>query len=554
MFMWGNWGPVINPPVGVTLSGGDRVASLDFGADFAVALTDRGHLYTWGGNMHGALGTGDTDARVDPAMVGALARVRVVQFSVGVAHVAAVTEEGEVYTWGENQQGQLGLGDYADRTLPAVVDELATQRNRCQQVACGEYFTCALTRTGRVFAWGKQSGDDEVGRAPTHFIDSNVPQPLKFPGKAVRVRSIACYAQKFAALLGASPHAHGVTSSVKLSAVPATSAEPTPDDFALDAVRESWAEMNKSEKVMHNVASDLRSVEPGAEWTEQELATFAGTLLECLKALVPIQERAEQLHDEFPTSTAAQMFLGYVRARVEHAQLLLQEVREAERARRVGALRFLVEEATAADISPPTNLSAVPEGERREAVKRYVELLRSSAAALHEVVGEAGKLERAVAGDGHLFSSAQAASLVTDLATTRLLLCDLAAQRLRALLAARESEELQAGVSSVDGLHLGRLAHRVVNLAHSVRKTRVTDESYEKLLSDLAAQQEKAKGEGAKGADPASRAGSKVHAALLQLVIDYGQQRRQIHELKQELSGAPKPETKKEKRGLFSLF
>lgn len=104
--------------------------------------------------------------------------------------------------------------------MPTVVDELASERSLCQAVSCGDRFSCALTRTGRLFAWGRQGGATDAGTtvsrrarppargtrstppccAQEYFVDSRVPVPIDFPGTATRIRSIGCYGAKVAAV------------------------------------------------------------------------------------------------------------------------------------------------------------------------------------------------------------------------------------------------------------------------------------------------------------------------------------------------------------------
>ena len=61
-----------------------------------------------------------------------------------------------VLSWGSNTAGQLGLGDYLTRVMPAPVDALA--QTTVLALVCGSRTTLALDKEGRVFSWGK--GED----------------------------------------------------------------------------------------------------------------------------------------------------------------------------------------------------------------------------------------------------------------------------------------------------------------------------------------------------------------------------------------------------------
>ena len=73
--------------------------------------------------------------------------------SCGLHHTAFVTEEGNVYTCGNNENGQLGLKDTRSRYMPTVLEELSQYHFR--DVACGYYHTLALTEQGEVFVFGR---------------------------------------------------------------------------------------------------------------------------------------------------------------------------------------------------------------------------------------------------------------------------------------------------------------------------------------------------------------------------------------------------------------
>lgn len=103
------------------------VSSIAAGGGVSVVVSG-GKVYTWGTSYFGELGDGSTGGAVrrEPAAVAGLDDV------VSVAappltnddfgrHVLAVTEDGQVYTWGYNASGQLGVGDELDAATPSLV-------------------------------------------------------------------------------------------------------------------------------------------------------------------------------------------------------------------------------------------------------------------------------------------------------------------------------------------------------------------------------------------------------------------------------------------------
>jgi alpha-tubulin suppressor-like RCC1 family protein len=118
-------------PVRVALSPAwGRVRSISAGDDHTLAVTSRGYLLAWGANSSGQLGTGRAGDRLAPVRVTLpRARGRVVRVLAGARHGVAVTSASEVYTWGEGNLGQVGLGRDAAQgaavhTTPRRITEL----------------------------------------------------------------------------------------------------------------------------------------------------------------------------------------------------------------------------------------------------------------------------------------------------------------------------------------------------------------------------------------------------------------------------------------------
>ncbi|MDT7949277.1 MAG: hypothetical protein RQ897_13140 [Thermoflexus sp.] len=136
---------------------------------YTFALTESGEVYAWGGNEKGQLGLGDAKDRRRPTKVPGLARVKSIAVGGGLIFALALTESGEVYAWGQNERGQLGLGDREDRLTPTKVPGLTG----IKAVAAGHSHSLALTESGEVYAWGRNDkgqlglGDTEDRLTPT---------------------------------------------------------------------------------------------------------------------------------------------------------------------------------------------------------------------------------------------------------------------------------------------------------------------------------------------------------------------------------------------------
>lgn len=111
------------------------------------------------------------------------------QIACGVRHVALVTKQGEVFTWGEESGGRLGHGIDSDFSRPHLVEFLAV--NTVEFVACGEYHTCAVSASGDLFTWGDGTHNAGLlghGTDVSHWIPKRVSGPLE----GLQVLSVAC--------------------------------------------------------------------------------------------------------------------------------------------------------------------------------------------------------------------------------------------------------------------------------------------------------------------------------------------------------------------------
>lgn len=132
-----------------------KVVQVATGQYATAAVTDAGALFTWGLNDSGHLGKGEFRSTVwdVPQRVDFLTpEVRVLSVCVGYGHMLALTRGGDVYSWGRNIYGQLGLGDHKDKASPQLVTHL--KEEPVKAVVCGQYHSLALTAKGDVYGWG----------------------------------------------------------------------------------------------------------------------------------------------------------------------------------------------------------------------------------------------------------------------------------------------------------------------------------------------------------------------------------------------------------------
>lgn len=135
----------------VVVSGLAPVSQVAAGMDFTCALTTGGAVHCWGRNQHGQLGVGSSaDELLAPQQVASIESV--IELRARRFHACARLASGEVWCWGNNENGQLGDNTTSQRNLP-VKAQLPTDVE-FTAIAPGGYHTCALTSAGAVWCWG----------------------------------------------------------------------------------------------------------------------------------------------------------------------------------------------------------------------------------------------------------------------------------------------------------------------------------------------------------------------------------------------------------------
>jgi len=164
-----------------------RVRQVEAGQFATAAVTEGGEVYTWGLNEAGQLGKGDFSSSAVEVPQRIHVDAHIVAVAVGYAHMLALSDEGRVFAWGRNFYGQLGVGDHKDKPSPQLVSYL--QEEQVVEVRAGQYHSLAITVRGDVFAWG-YNREYELGVGDN--MDRVLPQAIPaLQGKEV-VTAAAC--------------------------------------------------------------------------------------------------------------------------------------------------------------------------------------------------------------------------------------------------------------------------------------------------------------------------------------------------------------------------
>ena len=129
-----------------------EITQIAAGDSHSAAVTKDGDLYMWGANGSGQLGIQSNVASNIPVKVNnsssTLPEKSVKYVALGSYHSAAITKDGSLYMWGYNNYGQLGNGSTTNSYTPVKIME------NVAAVSLGSYHSAAITKDGSLYMWG----------------------------------------------------------------------------------------------------------------------------------------------------------------------------------------------------------------------------------------------------------------------------------------------------------------------------------------------------------------------------------------------------------------
>jgi alpha-tubulin suppressor-like RCC1 family protein len=152
--------------VGCVATASQAQSRASAGDNFTLLVSDDGSVWSFGYNSQGQLGLGHVIAEVRmPTQISGLSGV--VAVAAGGSHALALTSSGTVYAWGDNNEGQVGDASNTDRSAPQLVN-----LSDVVAIAAGGDHSLALTDDGDLYAWG----ENDLGQ-----LEPEIPQPATFP-------------------------------------------------------------------------------------------------------------------------------------------------------------------------------------------------------------------------------------------------------------------------------------------------------------------------------------------------------------------------------------
>ncbi|KAG7382170.1 hypothetical protein PHYPSEUDO_005145 [Phytophthora pseudosyringae] len=157
------------PGVGIAGNSGcmtpPTIAAICAGSTHNLALSATGEVFSWGNGVDGQLGHGTAVSEWVPRQLAFFQNLSITSLACGASHSMAVSRTGVVYTWGRSAEGQLGLDLEGDVTLDVVDQSVwvphpvgilkgSTHRVSVRTIVAKNNMSLALDDRDRMFVWG----------------------------------------------------------------------------------------------------------------------------------------------------------------------------------------------------------------------------------------------------------------------------------------------------------------------------------------------------------------------------------------------------------------
>jgi hypothetical protein len=159
------------------------IITIGGGSKHSIALLKNGKIFSWGTNDVGQLGHGENFQYLNvPKQILKLKHQNVLVAACGDLHTAAITDAGDVWTWGRGLEGQLGHGDEIGAKClykPQFINLPELADVRFSLVACGRYHTVISSTDGTVYSFGSNKSG-QLSTNDTKIIKRSIPAPVSW--------------------------------------------------------------------------------------------------------------------------------------------------------------------------------------------------------------------------------------------------------------------------------------------------------------------------------------------------------------------------------------
>ena len=158
LFMWGYAGSDgILSPNKVEFKG--RAAVIECGGDHSLLITTSNLIYSFGDGPASGHGTDGNSYDFVPKLIAALQKRQIISCAAGSRHSLCIDDEGIVYSFGRNYEGQLGHGDTCLETqlTPKCIQFFAVNNIKAKECEAGGAQSCVITESGELYVFGRNA-------------------------------------------------------------------------------------------------------------------------------------------------------------------------------------------------------------------------------------------------------------------------------------------------------------------------------------------------------------------------------------------------------------
>ena len=163
----------------IEVEGVGKILDLCGSINHTVILNENNELYSWGSNSVGQLGIGSTE---ESSGINRIELENIIKIECGDFFNLALDINGNVYSWGYNSCGQLGTGDTENRDKPYKIHQLS----EIKDIMCDGNYAMAISKNNELWVWGNNYygqlglGHNDNVITPTRSYFTNINQV--YPG------------------------------------------------------------------------------------------------------------------------------------------------------------------------------------------------------------------------------------------------------------------------------------------------------------------------------------------------------------------------------------
>lgn len=146
------------------------IKEVALGQSHTLAIDTSNNMWAWGRNNVYQLGNGETTDSTTPIKI----KSGMKAVSAGWLHSIALDTSGNLYSWGDNTYGSLGNGTVGGSTTDHHVPTIVKSGTRFTKISTKNYHNLAIGTNGRLYSWGRNE-NGELGRGLETLADMDEP-------------------------------------------------------------------------------------------------------------------------------------------------------------------------------------------------------------------------------------------------------------------------------------------------------------------------------------------------------------------------------------------